>query len=161
MNVTAIIIAAVLIGVVGIIVGFGLGIFGEKFKVEVDEREAAIREVLPGNNCGGCGYPGCDGCAKAINEGTAPVTACPVGQKPVWDKIAEIMGVEAGEQEKMVAFVRCAGTCEKAPKRYLYTGPNDCNALAPVPGASDKACLYGCLGHGACVKVCQFDASMS
>lgn len=158
MNVTAIIIAAALIGIVGIIVGFGLGIFGEKFQVEVDEREAAIREVLPGNNCGGCGYPGCDGCAKAINEGTAPITACPVGQKPVWDKIAEIMGVEAGEQEKMVAFVRCAGTCEKAPKRYLYTGPNDCNALAPVPGASDKACLYGCLGHGACVKACQFDA---
>ena len=106
MNVTAIIIAAALIGIVGIIVGFGLGIFGEKFQVEVDEREAAIREVLPGNNCGGCGYPGCDGCAKAINEGTAPITACPVGQKPVWDKIAEIMGVEAGEQEKMVAFVR-------------------------------------------------------
>ena len=55
-----IIIAAAVVAVTGIIVGIGLGIFGEKFKVEVDEREAAIREALPGNNCGGCGYPGCD-----------------------------------------------------------------------------------------------------
>ena len=130
MNITAVIIAAALIAIVGIIVGIGLGVFSEKFAVEVDPREAEIREALPGNNCGGCGYPGCDGCAKAINEGAAPVSACPVGQKPVWDKIASIMGVEAGDQEKMVAFVKCAGTCEKAPKRYIYTGPDDCNALA-------------------------------
>lgn len=158
MNVTAIIVAAALIAAVGIIVGIGLGIFGVKFAVEVDPREAAIRAALPGNNCGGCGYPGCDGAAKAINEGNAPITVCPVGQKPCWDKIAAIMGVTAGEQEKMVAFVKCAGTCEKAPKRFIYSGPNDCNALKPVPGSTDKACLYGCLGHGACVNACQFGA---
>ena len=75
MNVTAIIIAAVVIAATGIIVGIGLGLFGEKFKVEVDEKEAAVREALPGNNCGGCGYPGCDGLAKAIAEGKAPANA--------------------------------------------------------------------------------------
>ncbi len=150
--------ATFVVAIVGIIVGIGLGLFGEKFKVEVDEREAAIREALPGNNCGGCGYPGCDGCAKAINEGNAPITACPVGQKPCWDKIAAIMGVEAGDAEKMVAFVRCSGTCDKASSRYEYSGPEDCNAMAPVPGAGDKACEFGCLGHGSCVKACQFDA---
>ena len=82
MNVTAIIIAALVVGAVGIILGFFLGISGEKFKVEVDPREEAILEVLPGNNCGGCGYPGCDGLAKAIAEGKAPVNACPVGGAP-------------------------------------------------------------------------------
>lgn len=155
---SAIMIAAIVVAATGIVVGFGLGIFGEKFKVEVDPREAEIREALPGNNCGGCGYPGCDGCAKAINEGNAPVNACPVGQKPCWDAIAAIMGVEAGDAEKKVAFVKCAGTCEVAPKRYNYSGPDDCNNLGPVPGSGDKACNFGCLGHGSCVKACQFDA---
>ena len=56
MNITAILIAAAVIAVAGIIVGIGLGLFGEKFKVEVDEKEVAIREELPGNNCGGCGF---------------------------------------------------------------------------------------------------------
>lgn len=69
MDMNSIIIAAVVIAAVGIIVGVGLGLFGAKFKVEVDEKEAAVREELPGNNCGGCGYPGCDGLAKAIAGG--------------------------------------------------------------------------------------------
>ena len=64
MDMNSIIIAAVVIAAVGIIVGVGLGLFGAKFKVEVDEKEAAVREELPGNNCGGCGYPGCDGLAR-------------------------------------------------------------------------------------------------
>lgn len=62
----------------------------------VDEKEVAVRECLPGNNCGGCGFAGCDALAKAIAAGEAPVGACPVGGQPVADKIASIMGVEAG-----------------------------------------------------------------
>ena len=84
MNITAILIAAAVIAVAGIIVG----LFGEKFKVEVDEKEVAIREELPGNNCGGCGFAGCDALAKAIAEGKAPANACPVGGAPVGEKIA-------------------------------------------------------------------------
>ncbi|MDQ9825202.1 (Fe-S)-binding protein, partial [Acinetobacter sp. 163] len=72
MNFTAIIIAALAVGGTGIILGFFLGIFGEKFKVEVDEKEEAILGVLPGNNCGGCGYAGCSGLAAAIAKGEAP-----------------------------------------------------------------------------------------
>ena len=77
MNIMAIIIAAAVIAVVGIVVGIGLGLFGEKFKVEVDEKELAVREELPGNNCGGCGFAGCDALAKAIAAGEAPANACP------------------------------------------------------------------------------------
>ena len=69
MSVTAIITAAIVVGCVGILIGFFLGIAGEKFKVEVDEREEAILGVLPGNNCGGCGYAGCSGLAAAIVKG--------------------------------------------------------------------------------------------
>ena len=75
---TGVIIAAAIVGGTGIIIGLFLGISGEKLKVEVDEKEVAVREALPGNNCGGCGYPGCDGLAKAIAKGEAPATSSPV-----------------------------------------------------------------------------------
>ena len=120
MNITAILIAAAVIAVAGIIVGIGLGLFGEKFKVEVDEKEVAIREELPGNNCGGCGFAGCDALAKAIAEGKAPANACPVGGAHVGEKIAAILGVSAGAAEKKVAFVRCKGTCDKVKTLYNY-----------------------------------------
>ena len=158
MNMTAILIAAAVIAVVGIIVGIGLGLFGEKFKVEVDEKEVAIREELPGNNCGGCGFAGCDALAKAIAEGKAPANACPVGGAPVGEKIAAILGVSAGAAEKKVAFVRCKGTCDKVKTLYNYEGIDDCAKASVVPAGGPKACSYGCTGFGSCVKACQFDA---
>ena len=100
MNMTGVIIAAVLVGAVGIIIGVLLGIASEKFKVEVDEKEILVREELPGNNCGGCGFAGCDALAKAIAEGKAPVNACPVGGAPVADKIAAIMAWRPEVQRK-------------------------------------------------------------
>ena len=143
--VTGIIIAAVLVGGVGLFIGLFLGIAGKKFAVEVDEKEILVREALPGNNCGGCGYPGCDGLAAAIAKGEAPVNACPVGQ-------------EAGESVRMTAFVKCAGDCEKAGQSYEYTGVKDCKMAALMQNGGSKTCTYGCLGYGSCVKVCPFDA---
>ena len=158
MSVSAIIISGLAVGGTGILIGFILGIFGEKFKVEVDEREEAILEVLPGNNCGGCGYAGCSGLAAAIVKGEAPVGQCPVGGSPVAEKIGKIMGVEASENARQVAFVKCAGNCEKASKDYVYTGVEDCAAMAYVPNGGPKSCNYGCLGFGSCVKACPFGA---
>lgn len=158
MNITAIIVAAVIVGLVGIILGLFLGISGEKFKVDVDPREEEIMLVLPGNNCGGCGYAGCSGLAAAIVKGEAPINQCPVGGAAVGAKIGEIMGVAAGEDVKKVAFVKCAGTCEKASTDYQYTGITDCIALAFVPNGGPKSCNYGCLGGGTCAAACPFDA---
>ena len=76
MNITAIIFAAVVVGGVGILIGFFLGVSGEKFKVEVDEREVAVTEALPGNNCGGCGFPGCSGMAEALVSKDMDHIAC-------------------------------------------------------------------------------------
>lgn len=158
MNITAVIIATVVVSVVGLFIGLFLGIAGIKFAVEVDEKEEAVLGVLPGNNCGGCGYPGCSGLAAAIAKGEAPVNACPVGGDPVGKQIAEIMGVEAGETTRMVAFVKCQGDCEKAKVDYDYTGAEDCAMLSFVPNGGPKSCNYGCLGYGSCVKACPFDA---
>ena len=91
---TGLLLAAVVIGAIGIIIGVLLGIASEKFKVEVDEKEILVRAELPGNNCGGCGYAGCSGLAAAIAKGEAPVGQCPVGGEPVAAKVSEIMGVK-------------------------------------------------------------------
>lgn len=158
MSVTGIIAAAAVVGFVGIFVGLFLGVAGLKFKVEVDEREEAVLAVLPGNNCGGCGYAGCSGLAAAIAKGEADVDACPVGGAPVGSRIAAIMGVEAAGTVRQVAFVHCQGDCEKAGVDYDYSGVEECRVMAFVPGGGPKSCDSGCMGYGSCVKVCPFDA---
>lgn len=153
-----IIIAALIVGAIGLVIGILLSVASERFAITVDEKEIQIREELPGNNCGGCGYPGCDGLAKAIVSGEAKVNQCPIGGKSVADAIALIMGVESEEIIKMTAFVKCGGTCENATIQYLYHGVKDCNNAAIVPGGGDKQCSHGCMGYGSCVKVCDYHA---
>lgn len=157
---TDIVLAAALVGGVGLVIGVLLGVAGEKFRVAVDEREAAVREALPGSNCGGCGFAGCDALAKAIVSGEAQPGACPVGGSAVAEKIAEIMGVEsaAGEAIRRAALVRCGGTCDAAKEKYIYTGNMTCEEAANTTGEGGKACSYGCLGLGTCVSVCPFFA---
>lgn len=153
-----VILATIIVGAVGLLIGLFLCFFSEKFKVPVDEKEIAVRAELPGNNCGGCGYAGCDGLAAAIAKGEASVSACPVGGDAVSNAIAAVMGVDAGASEKKVAFVKCAGNCEVAKESYVYSGPKDCAIAATASGGGSKSCSYGCLGYGNCVKACPFDA---
>ena len=145
---TGIIIAAVVVSLTGLILGLFLGVMGKKFAVEVDQKEIDVRAELPGNNCGGCGYAGCDALAKAIAAGEAPVGACPVGGEPVAEKIAAIMGAEVGESTRMTAFVKCAGDCEKAKENYKYSGVEECTVMPFAPNGGSKACTYGCMGYG-------------
>lgn len=158
MEITGILVATMIVGGVGLFVGLFLGAAAIKFKVEVDEKEEEVLGVLPGNNCGGCGYAGCSNLAAAIAKGEAPVNACPVGGEKVGKLIAEIMGVEAGDSVKQVAFVQCQGDCDRTRKDYEYSGIEDCRMLSYVPGGGAKSCDYGCLGFGSCVKACPFDA---
>lgn len=158
MNVIGVILAAGIIGALGLFVGLFLGVAGIKFHVEVDEKEEAVLEALPGNNCGGCGFAGCSALAAAIAKGEAPVNACPVGGEAVGANIANIMGVEASESVKMVAFVKCHGDCDQTTVDYDYSGVKDCAMLSFVPNGGPKTCNHGCLGFGNCVKACPFDA---
>ena len=156
--ISGIIIATCVVAGVGIVIGIILGVADMKLHVDVDEKEAAILEALPGNNCGGCGYPGCSGCAAAIAKGEAAVNQCPVGGAEVAGIISGIMGVEAGENVRKVAYVHCQGDCDKAKTQYEYNGAADCRLQSQAPGGGSKACPFGCLGGGSCVQVCQFDA---
>ena len=154
---TPILYATLSVAIIGLLIGFMLVKVGKKFAVEVNEKEAAVRNCLPGNNCGGCGYAGCDALAAAIAEGIASVDSCPVGGAPVAEQIGQIMGVEADPAGKKVAYVKCAGDCEHALQKANYIGVGDCNAAVNA-GVGSKACNFGCLGLGSCVKACPFDA---
>ncbi len=158
MNYVGILTAVAVVAVVGLLIGIFLGIASLAFKVQVDEREDKIIEVLPGNNCGGCGYPGCSGLAHAIVKGKAPVNACPVGGEVVAKAVGQIMGAEADTVRQMVAFVKCQGDCEHTYMDYNYTGLQDCQMLDFVPNHGPKSCNFGCQGYGSCERVCPFDA---
>jgi electron transport complex protein RnfB len=151
-------VATSIVAGVGLFIGLFLGFAAKTFEVKQDEREIQVREYLPGANCGGCGYPGCDGLAAAIAKGEAPANACPVANREAHTKIAEIMGTTVEEGVRKVAFVKCAGTCDKTEVKYEYYGVYDCKKAAVAPGKGNKKCSYGCMGFGSCVKVCAFDA---
>ncbi len=145
------------LGGMGVFFGGMLAYASHKFSVEVDPRVVQIREVLPGANCGGCGFPGCDGLANAIVAGSAEVNGCPVASAEASNRIAEIMGKAAVESEKKVARVICAGGTDKCVQKFEYTGIKDCKAASMIKGGR-KSCNFGCLGYGSCVAVCPFDA---
>ncbi len=141
----------------GLLMGALLALASKLFAVKKDEKAEAIKECLPGANCGGCGYSGCDAYAAAVSAGDAPVNKCSVGGAEAASKIAQIMGVDAGEQVRMRAQVMCSGTGEYAKKKYIYEGIDDCVAASKI-GGGDKMCKNGCIGLGTCVRACPFDA---
>ncbi len=153
---TTVIMAAVVLGILGTLFGIILAIASKVFAVEKDPKEEAIAEILPGANCGACGYPGCAGYAAAVAKGIASASACSVGGAPLAEQIGEIMGVSVEIGAKTVAQVWCSGHgCDKL--RYDYEGLKDCRAMSRV-SAGHMMCTYGCLGGGTCEEICQFDA---
>ena len=126
-----------------------------------DPRVGQVIEVLPGANCGGCGYPGCSGMAdalvKAADKGTIEGLNCPVGGSEVMTKVADLLGMAVANAEPKVAVVRCNGTCALRPKVASYDGLRTCSAMNAT-GAGETLCGFGCLGCGDCVAACQFGA---
>ena len=146
------------LGVLGGVFGALLAFASKIFHVEVDPKQEAVRNCLAGANCGGCGFPGCDGYAAAVAAGQAPTNKCVPGGEETAKKIAAIMGVEESAAEAKVAFVRCSGGNLNAEKRFNYNGPEDCRAAMLFGGKSNKMCTFACIGLGNCTRACKFDA---
>ncbi len=149
--------SAAVLAVMGGIFGGVLAVASKKFHVQTDERIALIVNVLPGANCGACGYPGCGGLAKSIVEGNADASACAV-LKPADAKIiADIMGSDMQEKERLIARLRCSKPMVEAKKLYDYQGIDNCH-LALNMFRGQRSCNYGCLGLGSCAQSCAFGA---
>ena len=151
-------IPILILAAIGLIAGLGLAIASKVLAVPVDEREQQLRDVLPGANCGACGFSGCGGYAKALADGTAESTAlCAPGGAKTAQQIAQTLGVKGDAITPEVALVRCRGCREYTEPKTRYTGVQTCrtaNQLYGGPGA----CAYGCIGFGDCVQACDYGA---
>ena len=145
-------------GAVGAVFGVSLAVAARKFAVHTDPKVAAVRDVLPGANCGACGFAGCQGYAEAVvKDPSLSPGLCSPGKADVAALVAKITGKEAPEVIPMVATVFCRGDDCMASRRFRYEGVKDCRAAILVSGG-DKTCLAGCLGYGTCARACPFGA---
>lgn len=148
----------VFMGGIGAVFGAGLAFAAKKFSVKTDPKVEAVRDVLPGANCGACGFAGCQGYAEAVvKDPNLSPGLCAPGKADVAALVARITGKVAPEVVPTVAKVFCRGGECNSRRRFEYEGVKDCRAAILVAGG-DKTCQYGCLGYGTCAKACPFGA---
>lgn len=158
MDLTTIIFAIAILGGLGVVIGAALAYVGEKMKVEMDPRFERVVDILPGLNCGACGYAGCEAAAEAIVSGDAPLNICIVGGEEELKLLGELFGEEVGAQETTTKpVVHCGKGRENVEPLFEYSGEKSCEVVDITTGG-DVPCSYGCLGYGDCVEACPFDA---
>ena len=152
-------IAIFLLGIIGAVAAIILFLISKKFEIQEDIRVSQIIEILPGANCGGCGYPGCGGFASACAKAESlNGLLCPVGESTdVMKRIASIMGLEATISTPEIAVVRCNGVYNVRPRTNVYDGAKRCSIAAKLYNG-ETGCSFGCIGLGDCVDACAFDA---
>lgn len=148
-----ILLAVLIVGGVALAAGLILAVASVLLAVPVNETAEKVRAALPGANCGGCGFSGCDAYAAALAEGTTTADLCSPGGEMTAKALAAILGGDVTVQKK-VAAVRCAGCDEHSTAPASYSGVSRCNEAARLFGGA-KSCVYGCLGLGDCAAVCQ------
>ena len=155
---TTIIWTIVTLAILGLVLSVVLFFVAKKFKVEEDPRIDEVEKVMPGANCGGCGFAGCRAFAdSAVKASSLDGIFCPVGGNDVMKKVAGILGYELKEKAPEVAVLRCNGTCSARPRVNDYDGAASCRVKAALY-SGDTLCAFGCLGCGDCVAACQFGA---
>lgn len=143
---------------IGILSAVILYFVAQKFKTEEDPLVEKLTAVLPGVNCGGCGYAGCRNFAEAlVKTKDLEKLFCPVGGNACMQNVANVLGLKAIEKTPLVAVVRCQGSLEYRPITNLYDSEKSCK-IAALLYSGNTDCQYGCLGLGDCVAVCKFDA---
>lgn len=151
-------LAIAIMGGLGLLFAAALAVADRKLRVEENPLIAQVSEVMPGANCGACGYAGCYDFAVQVVEGNAKCNGCPVGGQETADEVASLLGQESSSSARLVARILCRGGNKEAKQKEIpYAGPQSCSVQAIVSGGS-KMCEYGCLGGGDCVEACRFNA---
>ncbi|MDD5084923.1 MAG: RnfABCDGE type electron transport complex subunit B [Candidatus Omnitrophica bacterium] len=154
----AILISVAVVGSLSIIFAILLSYVGKKFEVRAEPLVENLYNVLPHVNCGGCGYPSCMGYAEALAKGgDIEYTLCAPGGQFVADELAKILGRDVVKKIRRVAKLLCRGGVENALDIFDYKGVPTCRAAQLIRGGQ-KACAYGCLGFGDCLRACRFGA---
>jgi len=150
-------VAAGILGGVGLTFGVLIAVANAKLKVWEDPRIDAVDDLLPGANCGACGFAGCRAFAEAVITGETPPATCTVMSEDERAEVADLLGVDAGEANRRVARLLCAGSSAVAPWKAAYRGVESCAAAVAV-GGGGKGCAWGCVGLADCAVSCDFDA---
>ena len=151
-------ITILVLGVIGIIAAILLFFAAKKFHLYENPLIGKVEQLLPGANCGGCGFSGCHAFAvECANAKTLEGLVCTSLDKKGMEKVAEAVGLKATAAVKKVAIVKCGANCTQRHQRNIYNGVESCAIESSLyQGESD--CVYGCLGSGDCVRACPFDA---
>lgn len=153
-------IAAILsLTVLGALFGIILGVANKFLQVEGNPVVEELLALMPGSNCGQCGFPGCSGAATAIVDGTAAPTCCPPGGKALAAAIADKLGIEVdlsgmvddGPKIALVAEELCIGCC-----RCSKVCPTD--AILGAARQIHNVLREACTGCGSCVEKCPTEA---
>ena len=151
---------------VSILTMFGLGLVcacilaaaSKIFYVKENPKVAAALELLPGANCGGCGFAGCEGYAKAVvTDPSIPANRCCASPKEAIVALGELTGKTVAEAEPLISMRRCDVNNGKVVQRYVYHGIPSCAAASVIRGGTNT-CSWSCLGFGDCVQTCPFGA---
>lgn len=148
----------VLLVVIGAVAAGVLYLVMKHFAVAEDTRIETVQKLLPGANCGGCGFAGChDFACACVKASSLDGLVCSVGGEKVMSAIAENLGLQVPEVAPQIAVLRCNGTCSARPDTSTFDGAKRCVVENMVYGG-DTDCPFGCLGLGDCVTVCPFGA---
>lgn len=157
MTPAAVLTSAAILGGVGLTFGTLIALAHRKLRVWEDPRISGVEGLLPGANCGACGYAGCRAFAEATVRGEVAPARCTVMGEAEVETVAAYLGVDAGEAEKVVARLLCAGGSDVAVRKAEYRGIESCAAAVAV-GGGGKECPWGCVGLADCAVACDFDA---
>jgi Na+-translocating ferredoxin:NAD+ oxidoreductase RNF subunit RnfB len=156
-----IVLSVVFLSVTAVIASISLLIVARKFATKEDPRIEQVAEMLPGVNCGACGFAGCHDLAKALvdaaKEGDIAGLRCPAGGLETMQGIYTFLGFKVSGTHPTVAVLRCGGSSQVTEKKLTFEGPRKC-AIAHSLFGGEKGCAFGCLGLGDCVEACHFDA---
>ena len=151
-------VSILILGVIGILAACFLYIAAKKFKVYENPLIGEVEELLPGANCGGCGFSGCHAFAiECANASSMDGLICTSLNEEGLRQVAKIVGLDASSIEKKVAIVKCGADCEKRKQDNIYDGVTSCRIMS-LAYQGESNCCYGCLGCGDCVKACPFGA---
>ena len=154
---STILTAVLIVAVIGLIAGAGLSVASALMAVPKDEKAEEVLGLLPGANCGACGFSGCAGYAAALAAGEAENGLCVPGGAEAAANISRALGIEAGDVKRLVAVVHCLGTHDNTSDKIEYQGVNSCAAAMQLFGGV-ASCSFGCVGLGDCERACPYGA---
>lgn len=154
---SSVLVASLSSGLIALLFALLLIFASKVFRVEVDERVEDVIGMLPGVNCGGCGFAGCAQFANALIFNDAPVNGCPVGGAPLATDLAGYLGKAFKDMGvKTRAYIFCQGHSGIAVSNQEYLGAKSC--VGAIMAGGNKECSYGCVGYFDCLRSCDFGA---